>query len=469
MRLLPRSLFSRLVLVFILGLIVAQSISLAIILQDRGELLSQASGMQSAQRIADIVRLLDTQAPAERGRMVAVLSSSALRISLGTTPPSSAPVGGGAQSALFGAFLQRLLGDQRAIHIAVEESATTDSGPPFMGHPGMGGPGMQPGANGPRMMRYFASPAFSILAQVRLDDGAWVTFDSRVPPQTANWPYRALLGVLIMLACVILLALFGVRWVTRPLQGFADAAEEIGRNIDRPPLPETGPVEVARAARALNTMQSRLARYLHDRTRILAAMSHDLKTPITRLRLRAELLDDPVLREKFSHDLAALEAMVLETLDFMRGLESGEARQQVDINALLESLQADAREVGGHMEITGAAASSYECRPQALKRALSNLIDNAIKYGKVAHVAVDDSAKSLCISIGDEGPGIPEAELDRVFEPFYRLESSRSRESGGTGLGLSIARNIIEQQGGSLALRNRPIEGLEARLVLPRK
>jgi signal transduction histidine kinase len=448
---------------------VAQAASLAIILQDRGELLSRASGMQSAQRIADIVTLLDSLGAAERARIVAVLSAPPLRVTLAAQAPSGAPAAGaGAQAAIFSALLQRLLGADRSISVALHDNPGQSSGPyqgtpghgPFMSHQGMGGPGM---------MRYFAPPALSFVASVRLADGSWANFDSRIAQDSVNWPYRVLLSVGILVTAVLLLSLFGVRWITRPLKTLADAAEELGRNIDRPPLAETGPLEVARAARALNTMQSRLSRYLHDRTRILAAMSHDLKTPITRLRLRAELLDDPVLKQKFSRDFEELEAMVVETLDFMRGLESGEASQRVDINALLESLQADVREAGGNMQIEGAALSPCEARPQALKRCLSNLIDNALKYGKLAHVAITDTADALCISIGDEGPGVPEAELEKVFEPFYRLEGSRSRESGGTGLGLSIARNIAEQHGGTLTLRNRAGGGLEARLALPRK
>jgi signal transduction histidine kinase len=469
MRLLPRTLFSRLVLVLLSGLITAQIAGLAFHLHDRGELLSRASGIESARRIADVVRLLDTLAPAERGRFVAVLSGPPLAISLDRPPlvGANGDAAQGAQAALFGTFLRRFLGDDRPINVAVDENAAPPPRmAPYMMHPGMGAP--EP-PFGPGMMRYFAPPGFSFVAQVRLRDGAWVTFDSREPPETSSWPYRMLLSVLVLLVAVILLSLLAVRWITRPLKTLADAAEELGKDINRPPLPETGPVEVVRAARALNTMQSRLSRYLSDRTRIFAAMSHDLKTPITRLRLRAELLDDPQIRQKFSKDLEEMESMVGATLDFMRGLENEERSQRIDVTALLESLQADAREIGGRVEIEGAASAPYAGRPQALKRCLANLIDNAVKYGRSARLAVDDDAARLRISVRDEGPGIAEAELERVFEPFHRLETSRSRESGGTGLGLSIARNIAEQHGGTLVLRNLPAGGLEAILTLPRR
>ncbi|MDP2762810.1 MAG: HAMP domain-containing sensor histidine kinase, partial [Sideroxyarcus sp.] len=195
----------------------------------------------------------------------------------------------------------------------------------------------------------------------------------------------------------------------------------------------------------------------------------DLKTPITRLRLRAELLEDDDLRAKFTKDLEEMESLVAATLDFMRGVDNPEPVHPVDIMALLESLQADAAEIGQEVRLEGIAARPYPCKPAALKRCLGNLIDNAVKYGKSTTVIVNDHDKQLQIHILDQGQGIPETELERVFEPFYRLESSRSRDTGGTGLGLGIARNIAQMHGGDLLLRNRPCGGLEAILTLPRR
>jgi signal transduction histidine kinase len=214
-------------------------------------------------------------------------------------------------------------------------------------------------------------------------------------------------------------------------------------------------------------MQARLSRYLQDRTRILAAMSHDLKTPITRMRLRAELLDDEPVREKFIRDLSELEEMVSGTLSFMRGLEATEAMMPLDMNAVLESLQADFQEAGQHVEIVGRATMPYLCRPQSIKRCLSNLIENAIKYGHLARVSLMVLPSSLHIVVSDEGPGAPQEELERLFDPFYRLDVSRNRERGGTGLGLTIARGIAEQHGGTLVLKNAISRGLECHLDLP--
>jgi signal transduction histidine kinase len=308
----------------------------------------------------------------------------------------------------------------------------------------------------------------SFMAQVRLRDGTLVTFDSRQPAQTEGWPYRLLLSLAVLLVAVIAVSLVAVRWATRPLNSLADAADELGGNINRPPMEEKGPTEVIRAARAFNTMQARLAGYIRDRTRVLAAMSHDLKTPITRLRLRSELLDDPQLRAKFTGDLEEMESMVGATLDFLRGMENSESVQPVDLMALLESLQADMAETGGPVRVEGNARAPFPGRPQALKRCLANLLENAVKYGKSARAIVDDDDARLEIRIQDEGPGLTQAELEKVFEPFYRVEGSRSRETGGTGLGLTIAKSVAEAHGGSLVLRNRPKGGLEAALVLPR-
>jgi signal transduction histidine kinase len=242
----------------------------------------------------------------------------------------------------------------------------------------------------------------------------------------------------------------------------------LGKNINRPPLPEKGPEEVRKAAQAFNTMQARLIGHIREQTALLAAMSHDLKTPVTRLRLRSELLGDPQLKAKFTKDLDEMESMVGATLDFLRGLENREPVKPVDVMALLESLQADMRETGGAVEIEGTTAKPYPGGPQALKRCLGNLVENAVKYGQSARIRVDDNDARLEIRIQDKGPGLPPAELEKVFEPYYRVEGSRSRETGGTGLGLTIARGIAEAHGGQLSLRNREGGGLEATLALPR-
>jgi len=464
-------------IVFLVGLMIAQGVSLTIMLQDRGEYLSKASGVQSVRRIADTVLLFDAVNETERERLVKLLSSASMRILITSQlPPSvSALIDQNAadspQSKMFVSVLERILGRDREIRLFVLDPAPTNltAGVESRRLPVYPRPEAHTavGHGHSAQAIYRAHMRASVVAQIRLQDGKWIIFDSQLQADTASWPYRVIISLLVLLLAVVLMAFIGVRWVTRPLKRFAQAATELGKNIDRPPLPETGPAEVAQAARALNGMQSRLSRYLQDRTRILAAMSHDLKTPITRMRLRAELLDDERMREKFTRDLSELESMVSGTLDFMRGLGGAEALQPVDVNALLESLQADARELGQSVEISGVVRQPFECRPQALKRCLSNLIENAIKYGEAAYVQVALSGDVLEIVVRDEGPGVPIDELERLFEPFHRLEGSRNRDHGGSGLGLTIARSIAEQHGGTLVLKNGDTKGLECHLTLP--
>jgi signal transduction histidine kinase len=233
-------------------------------------------------------------------------------------------------------------------------------------------------------------------------------------------------------------------------------------------IPEHGPVEVAHAAAAFNAMQQRIAGYLAERVQILAAISHDLQTPITRMRLRLDLMDPSETQERLVQDLRAMEHLVREGVTYARTLHgSAEAPARVDIDALLDSLSYDYRDGGTPIAVEGKVGVPVETRPQALRRILTNLIDNAIKFGGDAEVMVSRESGNLAIAVLDRGPGIPEAELERVMQPFYRLETSRNRGTGGTGLGLAIAQQLAQAMGGRLALANRQGGGLQATLTLP--
>jgi signal transduction histidine kinase len=272
----------------------------------------------------------------------------------------------------------------------------------------------------------------------------------------------------LTLAAVITFALISVRLVTRPFQHLADAADAFGPDLDSAPLPESGPLETRRTAEAFNRMQLRLRALIAERSRALAAVSHDLRTPLTRLRLRAETLQDESLREQFNRDIDDMQAMVEATLDYLRGMREQEAPGNIDIDALLQSLVADAQALGQKIILDDSAVAPYPGRISALKRALANLLDNAVKYGGEARISLIDSRVDLRILIEDNGPGIAESELARVCEPYVRLESSRSRATGGVGLGLAIAREAALLHGGELRLENRSEGGLRALLILPR-
>ncbi|MBI4753985.1 MAG: HAMP domain-containing protein [Betaproteobacteria bacterium] len=284
----------------------------------------------------------------------------------------------------------------------------------------------------------------------------------------ADLPSRFGTHLLLTLTAVIAVSLVAVRLVTRPFQRLAEAADAFGRDLASPPLAETGPTETRRAAEAFNRMQERLRRLIAERSRALAAVSHDLRTPLTRLRLRAELIEDEALRAQINADIDDMQAMVESTLDYLRGLRDTEPPQSIDMNALLASLVADEQALGRAVTLGGNAAAPYVGRLSVLRRAVANLADNAVKYGHEARVCVADGAGELRLTVEDSGPGIPEADLARVVEPYVRLESSRSRATGGVGLGLAIARDAALIHGGELRLRNRPGGGLEATLILPR-
>lgn len=471
-RYLPRSLFGQLMLVLAGGLVLAQLLSAALHLVERDSVLARASGMQPAQRIADIVKLLDSLGPAERERIVRILSVPPLVVSLDRAPAAPPPdPGGSARAQMFSAMLQSALGDDRPVFAAVRPRPGRDpdvappEGPMRKGM-GMGGPGGGMPMHGPG---HPMPEGPSIVAQVRLLDGTWARFDSRLSREAASLPWRLLAALGVLLAAVLLLSWWAVRRVTRPLEVLANAADELGRDIHRPPLPLDGPAELRRAAVAFNTMQSRLAALIEERTRTLAAISHDLKTPITRMRLRADLLEDERLREKFEKDLLEMEALVTQALAYMRGLGDREPVQLVDVMGLLESVQADNAEMGRTVTIEGRAAQPYAGMPRLLARCIGNLVDNAVLYGSRAEIRVAQDAAGLRIRIRDHGPGIPAGDREKVFEPFFRLEGSRSRETGGTGLGLGIARDIARLHGGDVTLHEAEGGGLEVLLALPAK
>jgi len=316
--------------------------------------------------------------------------------------------------------------------------------------------------------RFFGPPGGAELeVTVTLPDGAAVEFRTDVP--RAGPPLPSVIFVelgLVTLALAVVLFLMA-RTITRPLTDLALAADAVGRGERHAALRETGARELRDATHAFNVMQERLHRYLDSRTHVLAAMSHDLRTPLTRLKLRVETLDDPALRERFGADLDEMIAMVTSALNLFKGLDDDEPLQTVELGPMLEDLRREFAELGAQVQIGGATRPTATAKPNALKRCLTNLVSNAAKYGGGATVEVDDSDETV-IRVLDEGPGIPEHALEQVFEPFFRLESSRNSATGGTGLGLGIARDIAQAHGGSLVLRNRSPRGLEAILTLPK-
>lgn len=276
------------------------------------------------------------------------------------------------------------------------------------------------------------------------------------------------LGMMVQFVAVAGAAWYGARLMARPIQDLARAAARLGENLNVPPVAETGPDEAREAARVFNRMQEHIHAQLDERSRFLAAVSHDLRTPLTRIKLRIERIAGDEAREKLRGDVAEMTAMLDATLDYLRGASRAEPWQRLDVQALVEAMAEDARENGRAVTVAG-RAGPIMAQPATLRRCIDNLIDNAVRYGERAEITLSETPDNLVIEIHDHGPGIPENLMASVFEPFVRLEGSRNRNTGGVGLGLAIARGVARDHGGDLGLRNAPEGGLVARLTLPRE
>lgn len=306
-----------------------------------------------------------------------------------------------------------------------------------------------------------------IQARATLADGQAVTLDIHMAVMPlAMWLPAVLLA---QLALLILCAWLAVRLAIRPLTRLAGAADAMNPDRRSPRLAEDGPAEVAQASAAFNAMQDRIAAHLAERMQILGAISHDLQTPITRMKLRSEFMDDSADRDKLAHDLQEVEQLVRDGLAYARSAGAAtEPPARIDLDAFLDSLVCDYTDIGKPVTLAGHCSGPWQTRPRALRRILGNLIDNALKFGGAAEVEVGaaDDGRGVSIRVLDRGPGIPEHELQAVLQPFYRLEGSRNRDSGGTGLGLAIARQLADVIDGELRLRNRAGGGLEAQVLL---
>lgn len=297
--------------------------------------------------------------------------------------------------------------------------------------------------------------------------GLWLNAVYAKPELIAS-PFRYYISLAVTALVLSLLAVIAARRVGRPLQRLTESAERIGRGEDMHPVPEEGADDIRRTAAAFNRMQSRLRRFVEDRTRMIAAISHDLRTPVTLLRLQAEFVSDPDTKQKMISTLDEMQAMTEATLTFAREESSTEPARVVDLDALLESVCDDLSALDWEVTFSGGERIPWCGRPDSLRRALRNVIENAVRYGKRARVQLDHSDSSLKIQVDDDGPGMDEQDFERVFAPFVRLETSRNPDTGGVGLGLAITRSILRSHGGDVTLANRPEGGLRVTLSLPK-
>ncbi len=437
-RCMPASLAMRIFLVLLLGILLAAALTFGLAQRDRREVIAHFHARETAQRVSDLLNLLALLPAERRWQALDELSRDEWRLA-----PADACTGLPAPHLAHG--LEERLSAKVRLDAAMR----------IVRRPGPGG-----GPPGPPALAVRGSfadgAAFCLVHQSQ----------RRAPPQIEQWRFP--LSLTLFVALIALVSWFAVRLALRPLQRMTTAAEAFGRDLRQPALDTSGPAEVRQAAQAFNVMQDRVREVMAERTQILAAVTHDLKTPLTRMRLRLEACDDPALREKLAGDLDAMQRLVDEGLTLARSMESGEAAVRVDVGALLASIADDAADAGQPVRYAGATGVLAECRPNDLRRAIENLVDNALKYGHEADIRLETTPAAIHVRVLDRGPGIAEDKLDEVLRPFVRLEASRSRESGGTGLGLAIAANLVAAQGGTLKLANRSGGGLEACIALPR-
>jgi signal transduction histidine kinase len=460
-RLLPRSLFGQTLAILLTGLIVSQAVGYFIYAHDRGQAVRAIGGLAAAERIANLARLVRDAPDEWRGRIVAALSDQSFRVGLSPQPPE-APATDGADAVADA--IRDFLVEQLSLDPSQQPrvSASLLPGLPF--------PGWHPIPRGPMMMHGFGNfGSFrSLDVAIPLPGGQWLTFATALPATGPELSSRFFASMAVMAIIILAVSVWAVRRVTSPLASLAAAAQRLGGDIGAAPMPETGTVEVRQASHAFNMMQTRLRGLIENRTRMLAAISHDLRTPLTLLRLRAENVDNAQERERMLATIDEMDRMVAATLQAVRDEAKAEARCPTDLTALLASAVDDMADAGLPVEMEPAPSVIYECQPGVLKRALTNLLDNAVKYGKQGRAAIRSTPQAIEITIDDGGPGIADSELAHVFQPFYRVEGSRSRETGGIGLGLAIALSAIQGHGGQLTLSNRPEGGLRAKVRLPR-
>ena len=448
MRWFPNSLSLRLFLIIVGGVVLAVALTTTLAQRERVKAFGAFRLQAAIGHLGDVISLLAQLPAASRAGAATALPQREWFIDFDGLPGEAQ---GKPAPQLAWLLAKRLGGLARVEAARLDKSGDCDREPPPCRH----------------------VPA-TALVRIRFADGqlAWVGYRrvrERPPPheQRGFW-----INIALFVAILAAATWLAVRISLRPLRRMTQAADDFGRDITHPPMDESGPFEVRRAAQAFNAMQERIRSHVAERTQILAAVTHDLKTPLTRMQLRLEHITDPVLKSRLREDVASMRMLVDEGLELARSLDTGEPAQPIDLDSLLQSLCEDAGEAG-HDALYEDFRPDPEGqpllvlgRPNALRRVFTNLIDNAIQYGRWARVSLRRRGDRVEVRIRDGGPGIPEERLQEVLQPFVRLETSRSRDTGGTGLGLAIAANLLRTQQGNLTLRNLPQGGLEASVDL---
>ena len=473
----PKSLAGRLTLLLLIALAIAQGVAMLLFIRERIEAVRHAHQDNVILRTATVARLLRDTPPALHGAVVVAASTDFSRYSLTDTPLVGRDGAGIQANAIAARLSVALETDRDRVMVAPmwsrhrhhddeddrdDEDDWDDKDDWDDGKKYKNGHYDRDQDHGPRYRR----PLW-FTASAGLDDGRWLNVEVGPPPGAPPWGSTFVLSFMLSALGIAVVAVLTGRRIAKPMRRLADAAGKLGRGEAVEDLPEAGPLETRDTVRAFNVMRERLDRFVRDRTAMLAAVSHDLRTPITSLRLHAEMIDHEETRAKIVAALDEMQRMTEDTLAFIREDMQREGTRTVDLHALVDSVATDLADLGHEIAVADSGRILVSCRTVALRRALRNLLENACRYGGRATVRIVPGDAQVRIVVEDEGPGVPEAELERVFEPFVRLEGSRSPETGGTGLGLAIARSIVRGHGGDIRLENRQAGGLRATVTLP--
>jgi signal transduction histidine kinase len=450
------SLRAQLVVLIVAALVVAQAVSLWLFVDERTLAIRAALGFEAAGRAANVARLLEEAPPDLHASILRAANSPLVRFETGAAPGVRHL--DHSDAGRIERHVRTLLGDSNGREIRVELHQIKGRILPL--------PHLSPQmAELHSAMMKGELSAVEMNLSIALAGGKWLNVGTRFERPPLQWPFFSTVTFGLTAALILVsVCWFLVTRITGPLRRLSRAADRLGRGEDVDALPVVGPVEVQDLTTAFNRMQDRLTRFVADRTRLLAAVGHDLRSPLTALRVRAEMVDDPETRESLIESVEEMQMMAEATLTFAQGLTGSEEPETVEIGAFLAALGEDMVET---FDLKGGAPIKARVRPVSLRRAIRNVVENAVRYGGGAEVSWRSDNDDLIIDVADQGPGIAADKLEQVFDPFFRLEDSRSLETGGHGLGLSIARSIVRAHGGDIHLANRPEGGLTVSITVP--
>ncbi len=446
----------QLVLLILSALVLAQAASFWFLFDERGQAIRAAQGRETADRAVNVVRLIENGPANLHDEILNAATSSLVRFTLSEragVDHADHGSGGNIESRIRGALDGEL---DRGVLIEIHDVELPRE---------VFNPSDSNMAEMHREMMLGSVSAIEMQLAIELKDGRWLNVGTRFHRPPIQWPWASVLSFGLTAAILVGIALwYGLSRVTGPLRNLARAADRFGRGDEPVSIVSEGPVEVRELSSALLRMQDRIGRFVAERMRLLAALGHDLRSPLTALRVEAELVDDDDTRNRLITSIEEMQGMVETTLNYAKGISGSEELETIELAGYLRALVSD---MHATLPVDAPEDLRLKARPLSLRRALRNLIENALRYGETPKIEARAETDTVVIDIKDQGPGIADEDLEHVFDPYVRLEESRSRDTGGIGLGLSIARTIIQSHGGDLRLLNREGGGLIARIELP--